>query len=68
MNDAELDECAARWFKANGHIRMPRSQQFDRQVMKELARLAKLAVATDRMVLVRTHYQRAHSVRSQRHA
>lgn len=63
MSDAELDECAARWFKANGHVRMPRSQEFDQRVMKELARLARLAVETDRVVLVRTHYRAPHSKR-----
>ena len=65
MSDAELEECAARWFKANGYIRMPRSQEFDRRVMKELARLARLAVETGRAVLVRTHYRGRDSQRLQ---
>lgn len=65
MSDAGLDECAARWFEAKGQIRMPRSQEFDRQVMKELARLARLAVDTDRVILVRTHYRGSHKRRSQ---
>jgi hypothetical protein len=61
MSDAELDQCAARWFKANSYIRMPRSQEFDRRVMKELARLARLAIETDRVILVRTHYRGPHN-------
>jgi len=65
MSDAELEECTARWFKANGCIRMPRSQEFDRRVMKELARLARLAVETGRAVLVRTHYRGRDSRRLQ---
>lgn len=57
MSAADLDECAARWFEASGRIRMPRSQEFDRRVMAELARLSRLAIETDRAVLVRTHYR-----------
>jgi hypothetical protein len=60
MSEAELDDCATRWFKPNGHIRMPRSQAFDRTVIRELARLARLAVETDRAVLIRTQYLGPH--------
>jgi hypothetical protein len=60
MNDAEIDELSARWRNDGSHIRLQRSNEFNRLVMGEVARLARIAHREDRILLVRTSFRNSH--------
>jgi hypothetical protein len=63
MNDVELDELYVRWCSDRSRIRLHRPKEFDRRVMGEIARLAKIAVREDRILLVRTTFRSSHGKR-----
>lgn len=59
LSDDEVIEFAAQWSQPNGHIRMPRSIIFYERLLREVARLARIAVKENRGLFVRTQFRRA---------
>lgn len=57
INEMELDELSARWCNDTSYIRLPKSEAFNRRVMGEIARLARIAIREDRILFVRTSFR-----------
>jgi hypothetical protein len=58
LSEAEIDELTARWSENVKHIRLPRSSEFNGRVMKEVARLARLALERNQVIMLRTSFRR----------